>query len=70
LANVQYEYDADGSKHLGIYNRPFVTPESADIYVEDILKAERKDVAFRARRKPNDPSISIPDFKPGDLWHL
>ena len=70
MPTVQYEYDADRSQHLRIYNRPFVTPESADIYVEDILMAERKDLAFRVRTKPNDPSISIPDFKPVDLWHL
>jgi hypothetical protein len=49
---------------------PSITSTSAEIYVEDILKAKRKDVEFRVRVKPDNPSVSIADCGTIDLRYL
>ncbi len=56
VATVCYEYVVDGGKHVGTYNKPFVSRDSGVEYAAQIIKG----MDFKVRFKPGNPAVSVP----------
>jgi hypothetical protein len=55
VANVDYEYDANGVKYAESFEKPFIASTSGMAYAQQFVKG----ADFLVRVKPGDPSVSV-----------